>query len=293
MNFQATTTASTVLGAFTTIGSVSVVVRNPTGSPKNLQADITCTDAGGTHTGSTNNNPVIDPSGTDTTFKPVTATFLAGVKVDCDTSSLQFLSINFVGQSGDLTFAGNYNLNLLTGITVGTGTTPGTGTQYEGFNMIIGINDNLASQANEITQSVALCPATNFSVFGADFGLGFCQIMRYLFIPNQTTLNQWTDSKDLMATKAPLSYFYDLTTNFGSLATTSTATITPLTLKLSTSTPISFSIDMFSENTIDKFTNSTARGIIRTLIQYSLYVAFVAMIILEIRHIFKKNDQVK
>jgi hypothetical protein len=133
----------------------------------------------------------------------------------------------------------------------------------------------------------ANCPKTQFSVFGADFGQGVCTLTRYLFVPDQTALTQFTNLGTQLASTSPISYFYNITNDLTNI-TVSSSTMTALTLNTGSSTPIHISVDIFSPTTLQKYTSPTALNIIRTLMQAALYLAFISMIILEIRKLFSK-----
>jgi len=139
--------------------------------------------------------------------------------------------------------------------------------------------------------AIANCGPTAFSLFSVDFGKGMCDLTRFLFVPNQDALNQWTNTKLLMSQKAPFSYLYEVGNDLTSLPTTTTATISPLTLSVASGTAMHISFDAFSSDTIDKYTSSTSRSLVRTLIQWSLYLAFLSMIILEVRKLFAKPKE--
>lgn len=154
---------------------------------------------------------------------------------------------------------------------------------------ITGDGSVILTTPNNSINTTQSCGNTNFVVLSVDFGKGFCELTRFLFVPSDSTLQNWTNSKDLMAQRAPFSYFYDLTGALSHLSTTTNATITPLTLNVATGTPMQMSIDIFSVNTLNRYTDTNSRNIIRTLIKYALYLSFIAMIILEVRHLFKKK----
>jgi len=133
------------------------------------------------------------------------------------------------------------------------------------------------------------CPSTNFSVFGADFGQGLCTVVQFMFVPSDSALQKWTDSKDLMAVHAPFSYFYDATHDLQNITTTSSSAPT-LTLNTGTGTPIRVSADIFSPATIQKYAGTSGVSTMRTIIEYALYLSFLAMVILEVRHLFKGSS---
>lgn len=130
------------------------------------------------------------------------------------------------------------------------------------------------------------CVDTSFSVLGADFGKGICTVVAFLFVPGDNVINSYSNLQQTMQSHAPFSYFYDTINAFQSI-NVSSSTLTGLTINTGTSTPIQVSADLFSANTIDKYTDANSRGVIRTLVNYFLYIAFVGMVILEVRHLFK------
>jgi len=126
-----------------------------------------------------------------------------------------------------------------------------------------------------------------------DFGQGLCNVARFLLVPAPESLNQFTNSKGLLSTTPPFSYLYTLTSAISSASGTA-ASITPMSLEIgATGTPIHFSQDMFSQNTINKYTSSGTRSTLRTLMQWALYLSFMAMVIVEVRHLFKPHGGAK
>ena len=138
----------------------------------------------------------------------------------------------------------------------------------------------------------SFCPDTAFSVVGADFGKGICQVFAFLLVPGQDSINNWVGTQGLLSTTPPFSYLYQLSSEIGNLSGTN-ATITPLTLTTGTGTPINITFDMFSVNTMNKYTDSNSRGVVRTLLKYVLYLMFVTMIIFEVRHLFGGQERQK
>jgi len=120
---------------------------------------------------------------------------------------------------------------------------------------------------------------------------GICSIFQYLFVPDQEALSQFTGEQSVMATKPPFNYFYNLTGTLQTLsASSSTSTMSGLKLTIgASSSPIHFTADMFSTSTMDQFTDSNSRNLLRTICEYAIYLAFAAMIIFEVRHLFKPN----
>lgn len=139
----------------------------------------------------------------------------------------------------------------------------------------------------------ATCPATSFSVFGADIGQGLCDVAAFVFVPSQASLSQFTGTQSIMATKPPFNFLYNLSATLDSISTSSTSTFAGLTINTGTSTPIRISADMFSPTTLNKFTDTHSRSVIRTLCEYAIYLGFAAMVILEVRGIFKKGKEAK
>lgn len=63
--------------------------------------------------------------------------------------------------------------------------------------------------APEEDMLVVNCPPTNSTIFGVDFGVGFCQVVRFLFVPSRFTLDKWAGlSEDLQAI-FPFSMFFE------------------------------------------------------------------------------------
>jgi hypothetical protein len=141
---------------------------------------------------------------------------------------------------------------------------------------------------------IAGCSATNFKIsfftgYEIDFGNGLCNVARFLFVPSQNVINQFTGTAGFLPTTPPFSYLYSLSSQIGTASGTS-ASMTPLSIKVgATTSPFHIQADMFSGATIDKYTDSSVRTALRNLMKWSLYLAFMAMVILEVRHLFRPN----
>lgn len=133
------------------------------------------------------------------------------------------------------------------------------------------------------------CKDTSFSVLGADFGKGICKVFAFLFVPGEYVNLQYEKFVDVLQYHAPFSYFYDMNNAISNLSPTTTA-MSSLTLSTGTSTPIQVSFSAISSSTIDKYTTSTSRSLIRTLVESLLYLAFGFMVIIEARHLFKPTN---
>jgi hypothetical protein len=131
------------------------------------------------------------------------------------------------------------------------------------------------------------CSATSFNIFGADIGKGICDAATYLFVPPQSALNAFASLQTKIASSAPFSYFYNVQSDLTGISVTS-STMAALTLNTGSSTPIHISFDIFSPTTLDRFTDSNSRGLLRTLIQWGLYLAFITMVVFEVKHLFNK-----
>ena len=143
---------------------------------------------------------------------------------------------------------------------------------------------------NQAPVSIATCPATGITFFGNDLGQAGCELMQYLFVPPQSILNQALNFQAILTQHAPFSYFYDLQSSFTNITQSSTSVI-GLTLIMPTNTPISFSVDMFSANTINHFLTPSSASALRNVVKWSLYLAFASMVIWEVRKLFRGSTQ--
>lgn len=160
--------------------------------------------------------------------------------------------------------------------TIGTGTpilSPGTSGQPNG-----GLPPNYSPTGS--------CTPTSFSIGGADIGQGICDIFAFLFVPSQDTLTQFGSLQNVMSTHAPFSYFYQATAALQNI-TVSSSSISGLTISTGTNTPIHVTADMFSSDTINRYTTTSSRSAVRTLLQVVLYLLFLTMVIVEVRNLFK------
>jgi len=263
--FFASSTAE--IGEFSEIASVSLLVRNPTAGSLSIRPQVYCVDGGGSRDRVTN---TLSLPANQTQFQPLN--FFVTPPLLCDSSTLTSLTIdvNSVASEGD--YAGNDFIGLTQGVAVHDAGSTAT-TTYS-YNLILGFNTSFATTTSGNPTGdipVENCPNTSISIGNVDFGEAFCELVVYLFKPSQNSLNSWTNLQDTMEVKAPFSYFYQLTNTLSNQATTTTATVTPLTLTVASGTPMSISVDIFSKSTIERYTTPTSRGIVRSLIKYSLY----------------------
>lgn len=133
----------------------------------------------------------------------------------------------------------------------------------------------------------------NFGFGSVDFGKGICEIVNFLIIPSQDTVKKSFDFKAILATHIPFSYYYqtqtDLATLDNSSSTMSTLSISIPIRNAQTNATTSFisDQDLFSQNTINKYTTVSARSIVKEVIRWSLYLAFISMVMFEVRRLFK------
>lgn len=120
-----------------------------------------------------------------------------------------------------------------------------------------------------------------------DFGQGFCEVMRYLFKPSSDVLAKFQTLRLMLQQTAPISYFYEVNTIFDHVDPNA-ATLEGLTINTGTSTPIQIEADLFSADTIEKYTDSTSRALVRTIIEYSLYLLFITAVSFTTINAFKK-----
>lgn len=135
-----------------------------------------------------------------------------------------------------------------------------------------------------------ICPSTSFVVFGADIGKGTCDVLQFIATPSQAQLDAPFNDYAIMQTKAPFSYYFDVLNDITQSASSSSSTLQGLTITTGSSTPIQVTVDMFSANTINRYSDPTSRSFVRTLIQWGLYLSFATMVIFKIRNIFKSGE---
>lgn len=116
-----------------------------------------------------------------------------------------------------------------------------------------------------------------------------CKALVYMFVPPAATIAKWGDLKDNLAERAPLLWFEQVKTTFTDIDTSGSGDFTALTLNTGSGTPIDINMDFFSSDTIGRYTGSS-RDTLRTVAQWALYLAFLTMVILEVRHIFKSKQ---
>jgi len=292
--WASTSTAFTAFVPFTQISSISIFVRNLSNNNVLSALNVGCTDGTGSHT-STAATAYWSPD--DGQFHAVN--YVLPTPITCDSTTTTGIGAAWTFPTISLSqyqILGTNDASVLTpNVGVSKYNSYPVSVNYN-FNITFSINGHFTPLINPDQPSTltSACLPTSFT-FNAgfttvDFGQGICSVTNYLFVPSQASLNRWTDTKTLMATKAPFSYFYSLTNTIETLPTSTLATITPLTLGVGSGTPLHISFDAFSANTINQYTDSNSRGIVRTLIKYGLYLLFIAMIILEVRHLFKGKN---
>jgi len=135
------------------------------------------------------------------------------------------------------------------------------------FNLISGTQGDYPASTETSSSTIPSCTQANFIARSA------CEVAQFLFVPPVSVLNNFNSLSTTMQTKVPFVYFYDIQTDISGLSP-SGGTVPTFTYTDSTTGGLDISTDLFSPTTLTAYAGSTAVGVFRTLIQYSLYLGF-------------------
>jgi hypothetical protein len=152
-------------------------------------------------------------------------------------------------------------------------------------NIATGTKVNVASDsAPNITKDKYLRCLSTGGISG-DVASAFCKIGVLLFVPDESSLDNFKTIQTSFATHAPFSYFYQLKTALDAV-NPSAASMPSLTLNIGGALPVQ--AEMFGQTAINKYTTSGLRTTLRGLIVISLYLAFCGMVLFQTRKLFHK-----
>lgn len=137
----------------------------------------------------------------------------------------------------------------------------------------------------EADLDIEQCPDTSFQLTGVDFGKGFCNLFRFLFMPSKFTTTQWTNLITDMQSKFPFAYFYDVSTAVNSASNPNGTSTPSITFTQGTNTPVhTFTIN--PSTALGTVAGSSNVSTLKTLIKYGLYFALGLYYFFRIRGIF-------
>lgn len=119
------------------------------------------------------------------------------------------------------------------------------------------------------------------------FTESICNAALLLFVPSADSFVSYGQTLAVIPTKFPFSYFFAVITVVKDLQLLSVNAV-PIAFALDlTSNPmISTTIDILSVATVDSYLGTTGRELLRTLMGYSLWIAFAVMVFHRVRMIF-------
>jgi len=239
------------------IRSVILYVFNNSSSTDSTTMSASCTDGSGTHSGTSD----------------ATTTLISGfyyrlvynfsTPVLCDSSSLVNLILVNDLAAGNPT---RYSLAATdrasqTGLGIGIRDTS-SHTHYDyttRYTMSVNEDFGLVDTGNLTSEGISavVCGPTTFSVAGADFGQGLCNVVKSLFLPSSSAIEDFSQVITNLQQRIPFSYFYDITTSVTSQSTTgSSSPITSLDF-VSSSTALHITYSTFSSTTASQYMGST------------------------------------
>jgi len=131
-------------------------------------------------------------------------------------------------------------------------------------------NNNTAVGGTQVQN----CGPTQFNVFGADFGQGACNLVRFLVIPDQSVLNNFSGLTTTFSQKIPFSYFYDIASTTENLSTTgSNSPVTSFDLVAST-TSLHLTYSPFSSTTAASYMGQSLYDFYQTMMKYAVLASF-------------------
>jgi hypothetical protein len=121
------------------------------------------------------------------------------------------------------------------------------------------------------------CGPTSWTILGADFGKGFCDVAKFLFYPPDTIVGYFQSSYENLQTKIPFSYAFEVI-NIVQNATSTAQSLPTIAIQTSSTSSIpNMNIALFSSSTLSDATSRTGFSGLRTLANILLYVGFGMM----------------
>lgn len=139
------------------------------------------------------------------------------------------------------------------------------------------------------TSSDALLASSTMECDPSDefFSRSICNVAVLLFVPPASSFVYYGQTLNVMSEKFPFSYFFAIIGVVQDLQDLgNTASPTAFALDLSGNPMIATTIDILSVATVDSYLGTTARELLRTLMGYSLWIAFAMMVFHRVRMIF-------
>lgn len=209
-----------------------------------------------------------------------------------------------VGAGSSLEFLINSNFNDVR--ISGSNTAPGTPATFRGWWLVTtdtatsSIYTYQDSSLGISTSTAAIYCDASFSGSGlsAEIGNAMCNVVGFLFVPDQTSLNSFASLQSTFTTKIPFSYAYELQTIFLGLSASTTANLPILTLNFpnpASTTPLGnivpTSVVGLSTSTIAMFLPDEVRLSLLSLQRVALWVGFVFLIYRRIipHHVIEKT----
>jgi len=280
----ATSTARSLFGSTTSVSVVSLIVKN-TESGKSISGTFACSDGTGAHSGTSASWPLQEAPGMQG------VRYYFSTPVTCDFSTMTSFSFD-PDQTDTLDYTKTWWSGTEQNLNNGLGITNFSVYNYN-YTLTFSINDPFNVLTNESLNEVASitgCHETNFTVASVDIGNGICEILSFLFVPSQNTLDQFEDISTSLQTKIPFSYFYDITTAVSSQATTSTAT--PVSFNLvASSSAFTFTYSPFSTTTAVAWMGQTNYNLFQTLMRYGILAAFGFYLFFRVRGLLSKHQK--
>ena len=123
------------------------------------------------------------------------------------------------------------------------------------------------------TTSYNFNPSTATGTDLGRFGAYFTDLWKFLFVPSQTVVNQWSTVKTNITTKLPFSYVYEFQTIIDT-ATVSSSSLASISVNFKLPNQATTSFNIFDLSKITQYTPSSLWGVFKTLISWGLWVAF-------------------
>jgi len=152
-----------------------------------------------------------------------------------------------------------------------------------GAQILVPASDTSPSKTNAINNCLS-----SGGIIDSIYSVG-CKLVVTLFYPSDTALAEFGTIRENLLVKAPFSYFYQVTDALSGV-TGSTGTIPTLTISTGTATAVDLDVDIFSPDTLNQYTSPTVRGLLRTLMEVVLYLAFFGFCLYEARKLFNKQQ---
>lgn len=118
------------------------------------------------------------------------------------------------------------------------------------------------------------------------FGYVMCNVIRYLAVPSESTIEKYSELASTTSQVAPFSYMVDIADVFETASSSfGTATVTPATLEL-----YGQEVDLYNQDSFTRFVDASTWATVRSVVTGSLWFMFILMVYQTLTGYFVKEQ---